>query len=336
MSQVHSSRHALDRARAGITAFSMAMIASDAENRRHMAHARSEADAALDRREQDVRGAEQLLRAARSELHSAQAERAAAESEFSAALASVPSDSRYAAAARARVDRARGRLSEARSREQRAQHETEGARARLRRATDARDRCSAARRRIHEAAARYRSAALTYVAASTATVSAGRRTLGRLAGILDKYLAIDAYSSAEAAPGRSGTGSAGERSAGRGSSPAWVGRFGLDLVRLTEIEEVSAELCTALHRWDIERFENVVEKLLSGENWQQEVRASDAREGRSGERTLRGVVDRLCLDPVVLRVGSPITVLSGHGHVAAALRAGMDRIPARVLEEDAR
>lgn len=340
MSQVHSSRHALDRARAGITAFSMAMIASDAENRRHMAHAGSEADAALERREQDVRSAEQLLRAARSELRSAEAERAAAETELSAALAAVPSDERYAAAARARVDRARDRLSEARSREQGARHELDAARARLRRAEEARDRCAAARRRIHEAAAGYRSAALTYVAASTATVSAGRRTLGRLASILEKYLAIEAYSSAAAAApaasGRAGTGGAGRRSSGKGPSPAWTERFGLSLVRLAEIEEVSYEHCAALHRWDVERFENVVESLLAGENWQEEVRASDVRDGRSGERTLRGVVDRLCLDPVVLRDGSPVAVVSGHGHVAAARRAGMDRIPARLLEEDAR
>ena len=173
-------------------------------------------------------------------------------------------------------------------------------------------------------------------------MSAGRRTLGRLASILEKYLAIEAYSSAAAAApaasGRAGTGAgaAGRRSSGKGSSPAWTERFGLSLARLADIEEVSPEHSAALHRWDVERFETVVESLLTGENWQEEVRASDAREGRSGERTLHGVVDRLCLDPVVLRNGSPLAVVSGHGHVAAARRAGMDRIPARLLEEDAR
>lgn len=343
MSQVHSSRRALDRARAGITAFSMAMIASDHENRRFMARAGSEADTALEQREKEVRRAEHFLRSARAELHSAEEEGATAESELSSALASVPSDARYAAAAEARVNRARGRLSDARSREHHARHELDVARAGLRQAEEARNRCAAARRRIHEAAAGYRSTAITYVAASAATVSSGRRTLGRLAGILENYLAIEAYSTATSAASttsssavRTGADAAGDRSSGKGTSPAWTGRFGLSLVRLTEIETVSPESCTALHRWDVERFENVVERLLTGEDWQEEIRAADTRDGRSGERTLRGVVDRLCLDPVVLRRDSPLAVLSGHGHVAAAQRAGMDRLPARLLEEDTR
>lgn len=337
MSQVHSSTSALDRARTGISVFSLALIAADDTNRSSLSTARSDADAALAGRDQDLRSAQRFLSDARAELLTSESWRAAAESELSAARASVPSDTRYASAALARVDRAQGELTEARARERTAQSEVEQARARERRAQETRDRCAAARSRIYEASDSYRSAAITYVAASAAIVSAGRRTLGRLSGILDTYLALEAYSSASAvnaASAASGTSASASSSEPRRATPSWAERFGLALVQLAEITPVSSDACTPLHRWDVERFENAVEDLLAAEDWHERLTASDAQSQRSGERTLLGVVDRLCHHPVVVRRGSPFTVLSGHGHVAAAQRAGMTRIPVKILEED--
>lgn len=340
MAQVHSSRSALDRARTGISVFSVGMVAADEAHRSSIAAANREADDALENRERDLRRAKDRVAAGRAMVRSAEGRRAAAESELASARASVPSDRRYASAALARVSRAESALDVARSDERVAHGELRDAQAAEERATEARDRCASARRRIQEAARGYRSSALTYVAASSAIIAAGRRRLGRLSSLLDDYLAISAYDASGAVgspPSSSAAASAAATAGGTGTrrtAPAWATHHGLAMVPLQEIDPVSSDACDGTDRWMVQRFERQVEAMLQHEDWETRLRDDDEAHGRSGPRTLLGVARRICLDPVELTAAEPRRVLSGAGLVAAAQRAGLPAFPARIVEEE--
>lgn len=75
-----------------------------------------------------------------------------------------------------------------------------------------------------------------------------------------------------------------------------------------------------------------MEQVLNREDWESRLKCSDERNGRHGERTLLGVVERMLRQPVTLSDSPPRRVVSGTGLVAAAQRAGMTHIPARVKE----
>lgn len=336
MSQVHSSRNALERARAGIAVFSLGMVAADDEHRRSMASARQDADSALDQRTRELRRARAGLEEAQAALRRAESERAAAESELAAARAAVPHDDRYASAARAHVSHAASRVSSAAAEERSAHHGVERARSNVSKGEESLQRCRRARELIHSAADRYRSSARAYAIASALTIANGRRTLGRLSSVLDRYLALTAYDTA-ASTGTAASALAGSGSAGPASStstPGWAARFGLELVSLRTIDPVPSDVCDATDRWIMERFENAVESVLRHEDWESRLEESDRRNGRTGERTLLTVVHRLCQEPIQLRSGDRFRVISGHALVAAAQRAGMQRIPARILEAE--
>lgn len=339
MTAAHSSHEALQRSARGIAVFGAAMIAGDAAARSSLRSHEARADEALEGRRADHHDAQSELGSARGALSAARTRVQAAQVEVSRAHAAVDPDPRYSGPGLARLRAAEGSLSAARSDESRAEQQVVRARRALAEAEEAMRRCRAAGERIHAASERYRRSALSYVGISGALILRGRAQLGRLSGLLDEYHAIGAYGSAPGASAASSGGpGAGAAAGGSGSYAAiagWESRWGLTTVPLRDIDTVGSDECSARDRWDVERFENALPPLLAGEDWERRIDAADAASGRSGERTLREVVRRLLENPVTVLPGSPLHVVAGRGHVAAAQRAGLTELPVRRLAGDA-
>lgn len=344
----HSSSGALARAGSAISAYSLAMIAADEVTRRDLAHATRDAEDALERRRSDLRLAEAMLSHARTELNSAEHRVSAARARLHAARTVPARNQTEAAQVRANVREAEADLATAQQHRERAHDELQEAVRREREARDTLARCRHAGERIRRAESRYRRAAANYVAASTATVALGRQRLGRLSSLLDSYLAISAYDGhASASASHSQSASSSPRSdaarishadaAARSSArqrPSWAEERDLWLVPLADIMEEGAATCSAQDRWDIERFDAVVEGVLDQPKAMDLLSTSDAEAGRTAPRTLRDAARRVLDDGIVLTGAPPHTIIAGRGLVAAARRAGLPWVPARMHSDD--